>query len=131
MKLTLHREHGTKDFTQGKLFIDDIYYCDTIEDEERKDKVYSKTAIPLGKYRVIINDSARFKRKMPLLLGVPNFEGIRIHAGNTAENTEGCILLGKWHSRGYITKSKDTFNAFFKLLSTAYYHQIDIWIEIV
>jgi hypothetical protein len=130
MILELERQHGTPDFTRGTLKIDGIVFCDTIEDQERKDKIYAKTAIPLGKYRVIINQSARFKRKMPLLVNVPNFEGIRIHAGNTAADTEGCILVGKWHSHGYINKSKDTFNELFKKLTDAFNHHQDIWIEI-
>ncbi len=131
MKLTLKRAHGTANFTQGVLYINDKYFCETIEDEERKVKFAGKTAIPLGKYRVIINDSLRFKRKMPLLLGVPNFEGIRIHAGNTDADTQGCILIGKFEQNGFITKSRATFEIFFKILSDDYYHQQDIWIEIL
>ena len=130
MKLLLERQHGTKEYTMGTLKIDGVLFCDTIEDEERKEKIYAKTAIPLGKYRIIINRSNRFKRTLPLLVNVPNFEGIRIHAGNTAANTEGCILVGRWLSRGYITKSKDTFEALFKKLNDAFQHDQDIWIEI-
>lgn len=130
MKLELKRTHGTTGFTQGKLYIDGVLFCETIEDEERIVKLAAKTAIALGKYRVIINDSVRFKRKMPLLLNVPNFSGVRIHAGNTALDTEGCILVGKFSSQGVIKKSRDTFEELFKKLSDAYYHQVDIWIEI-
>ena len=131
MIIKLERLHGTIGHTQGNLFINGIYFCDTLEDQEREKKVYGQTAIPLGKYRVIINRSVRFKRNLPLLVNVPNFEGIRIHAGNTAANTEGCILVGKFHSQGYIAKSKDTFEALFKRLNDAFQHDQDIWIEIV
>ncbi len=61
--------------------------------------------------------SYRFKKLMPLLLDVPNFEGIRIHSGNTKEDTSGCILVGKNTSKGMITESKATFEALMKILS--------------
>lgn len=131
MILKLERLHGTIGHTQGRLFINGVYFCDTLEDQEREKKVYGQTAIPLGKYRVIINRSVRFKRNLPLLVNVPNFEGIRIHAGNTAANTEGCILVGKFHSQGYITKSKDTFDALFKKINDSYSREQDIFMEIV
>jgi hypothetical protein len=130
MQLELERLHGSPGFTRGTLKIDGVVFCDTLEDEERAVKLYGETAIPTGKYRIIINQSARFKRKLPLLVNVPNFEGIRIHAGNTAAHTHGCILVGKWHSHGFITDSKDTFNALFKKLTDAFNHHQDIWIEI-
>lgn len=110
MKLTLKREHGTKDFTHGKLYINDIYFCDTLEDQERDIKIKNQTAIPCGLYKIILNMSQRFKREMPLLLNVPNFSGIRIHSGNTKEDTEGCILVGKKLKDGFVGQSRITFN---------------------
>lgn len=81
----------------GAMHIDGEFFCWTLEDEKRADgvKVKHKTAIPTGKYEVIVNRSNRFKRQMPLLLKVPMFEGIRIHGGNTSKNTSGCILVAK------------------------------------
>ena len=79
----------------GDLFIDGVFFCHTLEDEKRADgvKVYGKTAIADGLYKVKLTWSNRFKRKMPLLLDVPMFEGIRIHGGNTSKNTLGCVLV--------------------------------------
>jgi hypothetical protein len=130
MKIELKREHGTKDYTEGSLYIDGVLFCDTLEDEERIVKKAAVTAIPMGKYRIIINDSVRFKRKLPLLLNVPNFTGIRIHAGNTVENTEGCILVGRFARQGIIRNSRVTFDALFKKMSEAVQRDQDIWITI-
>jgi hypothetical protein len=117
MKLTLERKHGTKDWTEGKLFIDDVYFCDTLEDQERPVKIKSETAIATGHYKVILTMSNRFKKVMPLLLNVANFEGVRIHSGNTKEDTEGCILVGKKYKDGFVGQSRSTFNLLMKKLT--------------
>lgn len=127
MKLTLKREHGTKDYTHGKLYIENIYFCDTIEDQERDVKVQNETSIPLGTYKVIINVSNRFKKLMPLLLNVPNFTGVRIHSGNTKNDTEGCILVGKKLKDGFVGSSRATFKELMSRLQGVK----DITIEIV
>ena len=64
-------------------------------DEEGEGKIYGKTAIPCGRYKVIVNLSRKLKRRLPLLLDVPGFEGIRIHGGKNETHTEGCILVGE------------------------------------
>lgn len=126
MKLTLERKHGTKDWTEGKLFIDGVYFCDTLEDQERAVKIPSQTAISCGHFKVILTMSTRFKKVMPLLLNVPNFEGVRIHSGNTKEDTEGCILVGKKIKDGFVGKSRDTFNLLMKKLANQEVITIDI-----
>ena len=79
--------------TLGKMYIDGVDMCYTLEDVVREEKVYGETAIPAGRYRVDVTYSNRFQCDMPLVLDVPNFEGIRIHPGNTDKDTHGCILV--------------------------------------
>ncbi len=108
MKLSLHREFLGENYTIGRLYIDNKIFCDTLEDKVRigQAKVYGQTAIPYGKYKVVMTMSNRFKKIMPLLLKVEGFEGIRIHGGNTAEDTLGCILLGENSVKGKVLNSR-------------------------
>lgn len=95
MKLVLVREPSTLDATFGVLFVDGRFECFTLEDVLRDGpKVHGATAIPAGRYKVIVTMSPRFRRRLPLLLLVPGFEGVRIHPGNHPRETEGCILVG-------------------------------------
>lgn len=96
MLIKVKRTKLTDKFTLGELFIDGVHFCYTVEDKVRPigEKVFGETAIPYGTYKVIINHSNHFGKDMPLLLSVPNFEGVRIHSGNTAADSEGCIIIG-------------------------------------
>lgn len=105
MNLLLKRIALKPEYTIGKLYIDGQYFCDTLEDTVREKKIAGKTAIPAGTYQVIVNRSPKFKRDLPLLLDVPNFEGIRIHRGNTAKDTSGCILVGENKVKGKVINS--------------------------
>ena len=92
MYLQLVRESFTNKSTEGKLFVNGIFYCYTLEDmdrylEEGEIKIYGKSAIPRGTYKVKITPSIRFKQSLPLLYDVPQFTGIRIHSGNYAGHT--------------------------------------------
>jgi len=108
-------------YTIGKMYIDNIYECYTLEDVVRKGaKVNGQTAIPTGTYNLIINHSNRFNRDLPLLENVPNFTGVRIHAGNTSAHTEGCILVGTtWSGKDFIGNSRVAFNKLFEKLKKA------------
>lgn len=119
MQITIKRLYKTNTSTIGELFIDGIFECFTLEDVERPVKIKNETAIPKGTYKVIINQSNRFKRLLPLLLNVPNFEGIRIHSGNSNHDTEGCILVGQTRSKNYIGQSRKAFNKLFKKMQAA------------
>jgi len=118
MKLILKRKASLHETTIGALFHDEQFICFTLEDQVRAKKLYGKTAIPEGTYKVLLTHSPRFKRILPLLVDVPGFDGVRIHTGNTKEDTEGCILPGTGVSDDgkMITGSRDAFNILFNLL---------------
>lgn len=102
MKLTLQRRASVGGATIGKLYIDGVYACCTLEDEVREIegvpvadwKIKGATAIPSGEYRVTLEDSNRFGPDTLTIHDVPGFQFIRMHAGNTSADTEGCPLLG-------------------------------------
>lgn len=121
MKLTLRRIALQPTYTIGRLYIDGVYFCDTCEDTVRMDgkKIPGETAIPYGTYRVVITKSARFKKMLPELLNVPYFSGIRIHSGNTAKDSEGCILVGRNTIKGTVTQSRDTMTKLMTKLEPA------------
>ena len=117
MKIKVQRRYLAPDYTIGSLFIDDEYVCDTIEDKVRdmnqdgdlddpgEEKVYGETAIPYGMYAVELSMSPKFKRLLPLILDVKHFTGIRIHRGNTAGDSHGCILPGENKVKGRVINS--------------------------
>ena len=131
MNIILNRIAKKAKYTIGKLYINDQYFCDTLEDTDRgltqsmteqqigSKKVYGETAIPTGTYRIIISYSNKFKKQMPLLLNVPGFAGIRIHSGNTEKDSLGCILVGKNKAVGKVLESRDTFSKLFSILQEA------------
>lgn len=105
MKLKLIRKYFRETYTIGELFINDNYFCDTLEDKVRDKKIKDVTAIPYGTYQVIVNKSPKMKRDLPRLVNVPNYEGILIHRGNTADDTSGCILVGENKVKGKVINS--------------------------
>jgi hypothetical protein len=138
MDLRLKRIARKDTYTIGKLYIDGVYFCDTLEDTDRglkqslpasvnkaKKKV-GATAIPTGKYQVTLKvKSPRFSKKkqydfcggyLPRLINVPAFEGVLIHIGNTAKDTEGCILVGRNTKVGKVLESGVTFRALYAKL---------------
>ena len=122
MKLQVVRFMCGATCTIGELLVDGEHECWTLEDVVRPDgvKVYGETAIPYGTYPVIITFSNRFQRDLPLLVGVPNFEGIRIHPGNTAADTHGCLLVGRQHTGSRVTESVLAFNTLFPKIRDAF-----------
>lgn len=100
LELFLARKRNWDDTATGELYVDAVFQCFTVEDRVRdlgphgEGKIWGQTAIPDGRYSVIVNRSERFKKDMMRLVGVPHFTGILIHGGNTDEDTHGCILVG-------------------------------------
>lgn len=130
MKLTLKRIAIRPTYTIGKLYIDDAYFCDTLEDTIRdtnksgkfdngEQKIKGKTAIPYGTYEIKWTYSPRFKKYTPQLMNVPSFEGIRVHAGNTSADTEGCLILGENKQVGKVLNSRATINKFYPIIKEA------------
>lgn len=124
MEITLKRIARRPTYTIGRLYINGVYLCDTLEDYDRiyfgGSKVAGKTAIPCGRYEVILNNySPRFGAQkfykdvcnglLPLIANVPNFSGIRIHVGNSEADTDGCVLVGENKVVGRVVNSKATF----------------------
>lgn len=132
MKLLLKRIYSNDQYTIGRLYVDGVYICDTLEDCDRgldssmtedeilSKKVYGETAIPTGTYKIDMKtvspkyqNVAIYKNacagKVPRIIGVKGFSGILIHIGNTNKDTKGCILVGKNTIKGEVTESRNTW----------------------
>lgn len=130
MELKLTRKIFTNKSTIGQLTVDGRPECVTLEDVVRPSKIQDETAIDAGRYEVVITFSNKFKKFLPLLLNVPKFEGIRIHSGNAAKDTRGCILVGQTEGADFIGNSRVAFDSLFKKLQAASKKE-KIFIEIV
>jgi hypothetical protein len=135
MEFLLQREQSTSKSTPGKLYLiqneKPVFFCYTLEDVVRAVKIKGQTAIPEGRYRVVVTMSNRFKKRLPLLLLVPNFEGVRLHGGNTHENTEGCPLLGKNRdSLDRISNCAPAVKSIIQLIDAASARKEQVWIEV-
>ena len=134
MLLTLRTRANKETYTIGHLFVDGEYFCDTLEDTNRglddsmttaeilKRKVKGRTAIPRGTYEVKLTKSPRF---------VKGFEGVRIHSGNTPEDTEGCILVGLNKIKGQLVESRSTFDRLYRAMAAEVQRGKKVFIEIV
>ena len=135
MKLLLHRQIFSDNSSVGTLYVNGLKECHTLEDRDRHleeggEKVYGETAIPRNTYKVVITYSNRFKQPLPLLVDVPQFEGIRIHPGNTDQNTEGCILVGVGIGNDRLYNSRQAYERLFNKLEAAEALGEEITIEI-
>lgn len=130
MNITVKRIALRPTYTIGKLYINGKYYCDTLEDTVRdlnqngkfdngEQKVYGQTAIPYGTYRVLWTYSPKFKKYMPEIKDVPEFSGVRIHSGNTATDTLGCILVGQNKQVGKVINSRAVVDIIYPIIRKA------------
>jgi len=138
MRLSIQRQPSTAACTIGALYVNGTFQCFTLEDVVRERdgvtvaewKVQNQTAIPAGTYKVIVDFSNRFQRNMLHVLDVPGFDGIRIHAGNTAADTDGCILVGQTKSGESIGSSKDALKELQPLIEAALAGGEEVTLEI-
>lgn len=134
MELKVTRSWKKETYTVGRLYVDGKLWCNTLEDTvrdiERSGKVRGCTAIPAGRYRVVYTYSPKFGRQLPRLIGVPYFEGILIHPGNSAKDSEGCILVGYNTEVGRLTRSRETSDRLNSMIKEEIDKGRDVWIEI-
>lgn len=131
MELRLERKYRSSKYCIDKLYINGKYFSDALEDPDRgltdsmsleeikKIKVKGNTCIPYGTYNITITYSPRFKKNLPLINNVKGFEGIRIHSGNTPQDTEGCLLLGFNKVKGQVVDSRVTVSKFITQMQQA------------
>lgn len=140
MNITLKRINLTETYTEGKLFLNGKYFADTIEDKVRdlnKDgkldtqKVYGKTAIPYGTYKVTMSWSNKFQKTLPEVKNVPEFSGIRIHSGNSADDSLGCILVGQKTKNGWISNSRVTCSKLYNEIQIAINKKENVTLTII
>jgi hypothetical protein len=129
MELRLKREPSTALSTPGKLYIDGLQFCHTLEDPVRPVKIAGVTAIPAGRYRIGLAISPKRQILVPWILNVPNYETVQIHFGNTARDTEGCVLVGLLRGTDCIFRSRDAFKALMAQLQKGM-NGNEVWIEI-
>jgi len=135
MNLTLTRTVFSPRATIGELRCGPELLCHVLEDVVRPagaPKVWGQTAIPKGTYEVVVTYSPRFRQQLPLLLGVPGYEGVRIHPGNSAADTEGCLLVGQYdaHKPDWVANSRTTFTGLFARLRAALAQGQRLWLTI-
>lgn len=119
MLIEIIRGKSSQNSTIGKLYVDGVFECFTLEDVVRPVKIPKITAIPAGTYKVIINLSNRFKRLLPLILNVLNYDGVRFHPGNKSVDTDGCILVGTTAGVDWVGNSVKAFDKLFAKMTAA------------
>jgi len=125
MRLRLIREPTRRDTTLGVLFVDSVFFCWTCEDAIRDIKVPHATCIPPGRYDVVLSFSPRFGRVLPEVLNVHGFTGIRIHPGNDAGDTDGCIMCGLERGDAMVMHSRQAHEHLESLMRAALEHGDD------
>lgn len=138
MKIKVVRQVFTDKSTIGSLYVNDVFFCYTLEDKDRgldqsqsvftiqAKKLFGITAIPYGKYPLIVNKSPKFGRLLPRLQGIKGFDGVLIHRGNSAEHSHGCILVGYKKGNDCIMESTKAEADLITILQRESTHTIEI-----
>lgn len=143
MEVLIKRKWMKPTYTISKVYVDgEDFGCNCLEDTDRglkktmtiadiaKVKVKGATAIPTGTYSVIYTYSPKFRKYLPLLEAVRGFEGIRIHSGNTASDTEGCLLMGRNTKVGMVTDSRTWTDKLISKMKEAWDRKEKVYIKI-
>lgn len=130
MELRLVRSQRDEDVTIGELYVDGEFQCFILEDAVRPVKIPGQTAIPKGRYEILVTHSPRFGRPLPLLKAVPNYEGVRIHPGNYPTDTEGCLLPGEERGEKSVLRSRQAFENLYIKITKAIDDGQEVWITI-
>ena len=137
MEMILKRIAKKQGYTIGHLYLGENTpkFCDTLEPTWRDlihgaKKIWGETAIPEGRYAIVISYSPKMNKWLPILLGVPNFKGVRIHAGNTAKDTQGCILLGINRKKGMVLDSRKWVSKIINEIVKAKENGEGVWITV-
>ena len=130
------RNPGGENYTPGRMYLDNVFFCHTLEDEDRflengvTEKVYARTAISRGKYRLITSFSNRFQCVLPLVVDVPGYAGVRLHGANDARDVLGCIGCGKVRTSTGIAQCADTVQRIIDQIDDAAELGIETWLEV-
>lgn len=142
MEIHVERRWKKPAYTIGVMSIDGKRFCETLEDTDRglkksmstgeiaEIKVKGQTAIPSGRYQVLLTYSPKFRKDMPLISGVPDYSGVRIHPGNTAADTEGCVLVGENKAVGKVLNSRHWFGILYEKIKSEINQGKKVWITI-
>lgn len=135
MHIKAHRNYFTDNTTISNVTVDDHFVCFFLEDKDRKledggTKVYGKTAIPRGFYDIKMDYSPKYKKNMPHILDVPQYEGVRIHPGNEEKDTEGCLLPGMSYKKDWVSESNKAYELLLSMMINAWQAGENVTLEI-
>lgn len=130
LELELQRDQPDESRMFGVFSVSGLYECVTLEDPPRSEKIKGRTAIPEGRYRITLEESPRFGPNTITIKDVPGFTGVRIHAGNTENDTEGCPLVGQERTEMTIIRSRQALAHLKSKIQVAWDAEDEIWLTI-
>lgn len=134
MIICLHRIESTPKYTVGKVYVDGKFICYSLEDPFHEKKIKGRTRIPSGSYQVLLRFSPKFSPRLGhstlWVTDVPNYEYILFHPGNTVDDTDGCILVGRAHSKGVLSTSRPAYFDLYETVNEAAKKK-ELWLTII